>query len=52
MLMAKRLGNEVGIRNFESNLTRTPWAKKMRINSSFLSNRVLYLVSGFMASNY
>ena len=51
MLVANR-GNELGIRNFESNLTRTPWAKKMRINSSFLSNRVVYLESGFIASNY
>ena len=28
MLMAKR-GNELGIRNFELDLTSTPWAKKM-----------------------
>ena len=30
MLMANR-GNELGIRNFELDLTSTPWAKK-RIN--------------------
>ena len=28
MLMAKT-GNELGIRNFELDLTSTPWAKKM-----------------------
>jgi len=29
---------DIDIRNFESNLTSTPWAKKMKINFSFLSN--------------
>ena len=31
VLMANR-GNKLGIRNFESNLTTTPWAKKKMID--------------------
>ena len=46
--MANR-GKEIDIRNFHSNLTSTPWAKKIIINFSFLSNRcVVYsVVIGF-----
>ena len=40
MLIVTR-GNELGIRNFESNLSSTPWAKK-RIKFSFLSNRCVF----------
>ena len=32
---------EIDIRNFESNLTSTPWAKKMMVNFSFLSNHCI-----------
>ena len=32
MLMLISCGNEVGVRNFTSNLASTPWAKTMRIN--------------------
>ena len=39
--MANR-GKEIDIRNFESSLTSTPWAKKMMINFSFLSNRCVF----------
>ena len=39
--MANR-GKEIDIRNFESNLTSTPWAKKMMINFSFLSNHCVF----------
>ena len=39
--MANR-GKEIDIRNFESSLTSTPWAKKM-INFSFLSNRCVFV---------
>ena len=31
VLMANR-GNKLGIRNFETNLTTTPWAKKKMID--------------------
>ena len=40
--MANR-GKEIDIRNFESSLTSTPWAKKMMINFSFLSNRCVFV---------
>ena len=33
---------DINIRNFESNLTSTSWAKKMTINFSFLSNRCAF----------
>ena len=33
---------DIDIRNFESNLTSTSWAKKMTINFSFLSNRCAF----------
>ena len=39
--MAKR-GKEIDIRNFESNLTSTPSAKKVMINFSFLSDRCVF----------
>ena len=39
--MANR-GEEIDIRNFESTLISTPWAKKMMINFSFLSNRCVF----------
>ena len=39
--MANR-GKEFDVTNFESNLTSTPWAKKMMINFSFLSNRCVF----------
>ena len=38
--MANR-GKEIDLRNFESNLTSTRWAKKMMINFSFLSNHCI-----------
>ena len=39
--MANR-GKEIDIRNLESNLRSTQWAKKMMINFSFLSNRCVF----------
>jgi len=39
--MANR-GKEIDIRNFESNLTSTPWAKKMTINFSFSLDRSVF----------
>ena len=35
-------GKEIDIRNFESNLTSTPWAKKMTINFSFPLDRSVF----------
>ena len=63
VLMANRR-KELGIKNFELNLTSTPWAKKKKINFSFLSIAVYltlchwfsikflkrYLISSFIAS--
>ena len=66
LLIAKRR-YEVHLRNFQSNLTSTPWGKRRNINFPFLSNRFVfdsfcywflikfskrYLVSGIIASNY
>ena len=66
VLMANRR-HELGIKDFELNLTSTPWAKKKkRINFSFLSIALYltlchwfsirflkrYLVCGFIASIY
>ena len=39
--MANR-GKEIDIRNFESNLTDTPWAKMMITLFSFLSNHCVF----------
>ena len=39
--MANR-GKEIDIRNFESNLTGTPWAKMMITLFSFLSNHCVF----------
>ena len=50
VLMANR-GNKLGIRNFESNLTTTPWAKKKMIDFFNSCNVMKVEIKGFFFSN-